>query len=70
MDAHDIEDANEAMRRRETDDGHIATVEQLHDEWAKLRRCLGFFASVIKSGESWTATCEREYRDARNMPAT
>ncbi len=30
----------------------------------KLRRCLGFFASVIKSGESWTDTCEQEYRAA------
>lgn len=31
---------------------------------AKLKECLGFFASVIKSGEPWTATCERMYRDA------
>ena len=31
---------------------------------ATLRRCLGFFASVIKSGEPWTETCEREYRAA------
>jgi hypothetical protein len=27
----------------------------------KMRECLHFFASVIKSGEPWTATCEREY---------
>jgi NTP pyrophosphatase (non-canonical NTP hydrolase) len=26
--------------------------------------CLGFFASVIKSGELWTETCEQEYRAA------
>ena len=31
---------------------------------ARLERCLGFFASVIKSGEPWTETCEREYRAA------
>lgn len=26
---------------------------------AKLRETVGFFASVIKSGEPWTETCER-----------
>ncbi len=31
-----------------------------------LGRVLGFFASVIKSGESWSATCQREY-DAANF---
>ena len=31
---------------------------------AKLRACLGFFASVIRSGEPWTATCEQRYRAA------
>lgn len=30
----------------------------------RLARCLGFFASVIKSGEPWTQTCEREYQSA------
>jgi hypothetical protein len=29
-----------------------------------LERCLRFFASVIKSGEAWTATCEAQYRAA------
>lgn len=28
---------------------------------APVSRCLGFFASVIKSGEPWTETCQREY---------
>ncbi len=32
---------------------------------ARLERCLGFFASVIKSGEPWTETCQREYDAAR-----
>lgn len=36
---------------------------------ATLRRCLGFFASVIKSGEPWTETCEREYREALAHPS-
>lgn len=30
-----------------------------------VARCLGFFASVIKSGEPWTETCQRDY-DAAN----
>jgi hypothetical protein len=29
-----------------------------------LGRVLGFFASVIKSGEPWTATCQAEYDKA------
>jgi hypothetical protein len=29
-----------------------------------LEGCLRFFASVIKSGEAWTATCEAQYRAA------
>lgn len=27
---------------------------------------LGFFASVIKSGETWTNTCEEEYKKAES----
>lgn len=30
-------------------------------EVAKLRRVICFFASVIKSGEPWTETCQREF---------
>ena len=29
-----------------------------------ISRCLGFFASAIKSGEPWTDTCQREYDTA------
>ncbi len=36
----------------------------LQETIARLRRCLAFFASVIKSGESWSETCEEEYRAA------
>lgn len=28
---------------------------------AQAGYCLAFFASVIKSGEPWTATCQAEY---------
>jgi hypothetical protein len=34
------------------------------DELKRMRGCIGFFASVIKSGEPWTATCQREYDNA------
>lgn len=33
-------------------------------------RCLGFFASVIKSGEPWTSVCEHEYSEALKNPST
>ena len=33
-----------------------------------LRKCLGFFASVIKSGEPWTDACQREYDAALSAP--
>lgn len=36
--------------------------------WAKragaLHQCVNFFASVIKSGEPWTETCQLEYNKA------
>jgi hypothetical protein len=31
-------------------------------------KCLGFFASVIKSGENWTDTCETEFYNAMYPP--
>jgi len=34
-------------------------------ELLAVERCLNFFASVIKSGESWSATCEAEFRAAK-----
>jgi len=33
-------------------------------EIARLQRRANFFASVIKSGEAWSGTCEQEYRAA------
>lgn len=35
-------------------------------ERGRLRFCVGFFASVIKSGETWTETCEKAKDDALN----
>jgi hypothetical protein len=44
--------------------GDQERIEELSTALSKARRCLGFFASVIKSGESWTATCQREFDNA------
>ncbi|HFS0176121.1 TPA: hypothetical protein ACHYTX_002390 [Enterobacter kobei] len=45
-------------------------VETLAAESASKSRCLGFFASVIKSGEEWTSVCQHEYSEALKNPAT
>lgn len=34
------------------------------DRARRLGECLAFLASVIKSGEPWSQTCERMYREA------
>jgi len=48
------------LRSRLAPDQQAAHLEytQLRAENARLREALGFAASAIKSGESWTATCE------------
>lgn len=38
----------------------------LRKDKENIQRCLGFFASVIKSGEAWTSTCQTEYDTAIN----
>lgn len=43
---------------------------ELAAESSNKSRCLGFFASVIKSGEEWTSVCEHEYFEAFKTPAT
>jgi hypothetical protein len=45
-----------------------AKMVETRDEIAHLQRCLNFFASVIKSGEAWSGTCEQEYRAALAPP--
>ena len=40
------------------------TPEQLIGDPTAISNALAFFQSVIKSGESWTATCQRAYDDA------
>ncbi|HDG1711231.1 TPA: hypothetical protein PFE25_004448 [Kluyvera ascorbata] len=51
------------------------TYEQLEQQLAAVvaesankSRCLGFFASVIKSGEEWTSVCQHEYSEALKAP--
>jgi hypothetical protein len=41
----------------------------LAGELAIAKRTVGFFASVIKSGEPWTETCQREYDAVFGHPA-
>lgn len=58
------------------DGGDVTPLEQLSRMIAELRsapavslnavsNCLSFFASVIKSGESWSETCQRDLDAAR-----
>ena len=46
------------------DSESVGYIEFLDRQNNRLRRCLGFFASVIKSGESWSDTCQSEYDEA------
>ncbi len=68
-------DQMENLRRAMTTDIEIEKLEAERDaalsELAKERgeadrkdHCLAFFQSVIRSGEPWTETCEREYAAA------
>ena len=45
-------------------------VAQVVAENANKSRCLGFFASVIKSCEEWTSVCQHEYSEALKAPVT
>ena len=38
----------------------------MREALAANSRALGFLASVIKSGEPWTESCQAEYDGARN----
>lgn len=68
----------EAYRKAEGHKAFVAAMAALraeHDQREKVesalkaaQRCLGFFRSVIKSGEPWTNTCEKEFATA--MQAT
>lgn len=50
---------------REVAHGYAEKADRLDDEIAALKSCLAFFASVIKSGEPWTETCQKQYDEAR-----
>lgn len=52
------------LRNKTLSDNQIRHLLGDQPDVAKLRECLGFFASVIKSGEPWTDTCEAKYREA------
>jgi hypothetical protein len=43
-------------------------VANLRAERLALRQAVAFFASVIKSGEPWTETCERTLRAVLDGP--
>ena len=43
----------------------LAEFDAASAENGYLRKCIGFFASVIKSGETWTDQCEAEYAAVR-----
>jgi hypothetical protein len=58
------ENAKLLERIRFADQEFAAECAGLRAENERLRECLGFFASVIKSGEQWSGSCEREYRAA------
>ncbi len=45
-------------------DADLSELEKLRAEVSRKDRCLMFFQSVIRSGEPWTETCEREYAAA------
>ena len=56
---------------------HAAIVTELQEqvralaaEGKKKSNCLAFFASVIKCGESWSDTCQRDYDAAFKTSAT
>lgn len=52
--ARSVSDAADRIERLERE-----TLD-LHEHRAKLQRALSFAASVIKSGEPWTPTCDAE----------
>lgn len=47
--------------RRWNDQYALKRIKELEEQNMGIKECLGFFASVIKSGESWTPTCQSEY---------
>lgn len=39
----------------------VYALHRAADDIDTLKNCVNFFASVIKSGESWTPTCEEMF---------
>jgi hypothetical protein len=48
-------------------DHNAAFILRACNSYDKLRETLAFFASVIKSGEPWTETCQQEYDAALKL---
>lgn len=46
----------------------VFDIAKLKDERARLQSTLGMFASVIKSGEPWSLTCQNAYNEAMGRP--
>jgi len=49
--------------------GYAAALEEAGADTRRLKQCLAFFASVIRSGEPWSEDCEAMYRNATPTPA-
>lgn len=43
---------------------HRERAEKAEAQLRQAQQCVKFFSSVIKSGEPWTDTCQREYNAA------
>lgn len=54
-----------ALVESETKKSLAQMVCELRETQSKLRRCLAFFASCIKSGEAWSLVCEEEYNGVK-----
>jgi hypothetical protein len=60
-----VQEATKQLELLEDSETHFKVAyERAVGQIERLRHCLGFFSSVIKSGEPWTETCEREYKQA------
>ena len=55
----------EKMGRISTSEDDAKMIVERLNATDRLIQTIGFFASVIKSGEPWTDACETAYADAR-----
>ena len=62
--ADELERYKAKLSEMEAEIARLNKLRKDSEKIARLEKCLIFFASVIKSGESWSETCEQEYRSA------